>query len=118
MTTQEEQQFLSGVNLMDRRISDCWDPALIMGVLYTMVYAFAITCVVFVDIPDSNGDIVKLLLGAMTVIQTTIVQYFFGNTKNADTNQKLIALSKERTDSVMRKAVEASTPTVAINGKH
>ncbi len=105
---------------VDRRISDpeCWDSALIMAIIYTTTYAAMITMIVFVEIPPANSDVVKILAGIMTAIQVNIVQYFFGNTKTADTSQRLIAQSKERTDSVLRDVVSAATPvTSAIPAK-
>ncbi len=96
----------------DRRItdSDCWDSALIMAIIYTTTYAMMITMIVFVEIPVANADVVKILAGIMTAIQVNIVQYFFGNTKTADTSQRLIAQSKERTDSVLREVVSSAAP--------
>ena len=96
----------------ERRISDseCWDASLIMAIIYTTTYAAMITMIVFVEIPVANSDVVKILSGIMTAIQVNIVQYFFGNTKTADTSQRLIAQSKERTDSVLREVMSAPTP--------
>lgn len=96
----------------ERRFTDpaCWDAALVMGLLYTVIYGAMITMILFIDIPDANAKTVDILAGAMTIIQTTIVTYFFGSSKNAENTQKLIAQSKERTDSVLREVVQATVP--------
>lgn len=97
---------------MERRITDaaCWDAALIMGLVYTAIYGLMVVLLIFVDIPESNQKTVDILAGAMTAIQMAIVGRFFGGSKSADDAQKLIAQSKERTDSAMRAVVEAVTP--------
>lgn len=95
---------------LERRVNPppCWDAPLVMGVMYTLVYAGMVASVVFIDIPDGNASTINNLVGAMTVIQTAITGYFFGSSKSAQDSQRLIAVSKERTDSVLR-GVVAST---------
>jgi len=88
-------------NLTMRRFDDRWDASLLMGIGYTAVYAGVLMAVIFVDVPDGNGKTLDLLVGAMTVIQTQIVGYFFGSSKQAEHAQRLVAVSKERTDSVV-----------------
>lgn len=81
-----------------------WDASLILGILYTAIYGSMIACVVFVNIPEGNAKTIDLLAGAMTIIQTTIVQYFFGSNKIADDNQRLIA---------QKMTVSTPTPTLS-----
>lgn len=94
-------------------LASCWDAALIMGVFYTTIYAATMMAILLVDIPDKNAQTVNILAGAMTIIQTTVVQYFFGSSKNAEDSARIIAASKEKTDEVLRTAV---TTVVAPNG--
>lgn len=100
-----------------RRFTDaqCWDATLIMGILYTIVYG-AMIYMLFADkVPVENTKTLDLLVGAMTIIQSTIVQFFFGSSKNAENSQRMIAQSKERTDSAMREIVTAAGPAPASN---
>lgn len=103
----------------ERRITDsqCWDAALIMGLGYTLLYAAMVFLIVLVDIPDSNAKTVDILAGAMTIIQATIVQFFFGSTKAGEVRQTLVAQSKERTDAVLREAVAAAPVKPVIDAK-
>lgn len=100
-----------------RRAEDqnCWDASLVMGIGYTIVYAATLAAVIFIDIPDGNAKTLDLLVGAMTVIQTQIVGFFFGSSKNAERTQQLVAASKERAESAVR---EIAVTAAAKNGKH
>ena len=96
----------------DRRIGDtpCWDASLVMGIGYTTIYAGIIGGLLLVDIPTENVDTVKILAGAMTLIQSQIVGFFFGSSKSAEVGQRVIAASNERTGSTLRNIV-AGAPT-------
>lgn len=100
----------------DKRITDapCFDAALVMGVLYTLIYAAMVWAVLVVDIPEANEKTVGILVGAMTIIQTTIVNFFFGSSKNAESTQRLIAASKERTDTALREIATQAVPAAPV----
>lgn len=94
----------------DRRITDaaCWDATLVLAIIYTLLYAGMVAALILVDVPASNEKTVDMLIGIMSAIQLAIVGRFFGGSKSADDAQRLIAQSKERTDSTLREAVSAA----------
>ncbi len=98
-----------------RRFTDpqCWDASLVMGVIYTMIYGGFLGIILLAPVPTANQTTVDILAGAMTIIQTNIVQYFFGSSKNAESTQRLIAQSKEKTDTALRELVVAAAPSAA-----
>lgn len=99
----------------DRRITDsaCWDASLVLAILYTLLYAGMVTALVLVDVPSTNEKTVDMLIGIMSAIQLAIVNRYFGGSKSAEDAQRLIAQSKERTDSVIRDVVVAKAATPA-----
>lgn len=104
---------IGGRRADDNNNGKLWDAALVMGVGYTIVYAAMLAALIFAHVPDGNGKTLDLLVGAMTVIQTQIVGYFFGSSRNAERSQQLVAASKERTDSTMREIA-----TTAVKNGH
>ena len=86
-----------------------WDAPLVMGLVYTLIYGAMITMIVLVQIPQENAQTVNVLAGAMTIIQTTIVQYFFGATKSAD-------VSKAKTDTALRDIATQIAPVIPAAG--
>src|SRR5688572_8605580 len=102
--------------IFERRITDsqCWDPAFVLAILYTMLYGTLVILLIFVAVPPTNEKTVDTLFGIMSAIQLAIVGRYFGGSKNAEDAQRLIAQSKERTDSTLREIV---TSTVPVSGK-
>lgn len=104
----------------ERRITDigkCWDAALVMGIVYTLIYGLTVAGSFLVSIPAPNLDTVKQLVSNMTIIQVGVAAYFFGASKSAEKSASVLAESKERTDSVLREVVSvqagASAPGTA-----
>ena len=102
----------------ERRIADsaCWDAALVLAILYTILYAGMVGALVLIDVPSSNEKTVDMLIGIMSAIQLSIVGRYFGGSKTADDAQRLIAQSKERTDTVLRETVAAVVPAAPAKG--
>lgn len=98
----------------ERRITDSagWDASLILAILYTLLYAGMVGTLVLVDVPPTNEKTVDMLIGIMSAIQMSIVGRYFGGSKSAEDAQRLIAQSKERTDSVFREVVAKAAPAV------
>lgn len=97
----------------ERRINDHaqLDAAIIMGVLYTVVYMLMVGMLMIVTVPPENSKTVDILVGAMTVIQTSVVSYFFGSTKFGKEALQAQSAAKERTDSTLREMVVATAAT-------
>jgi hypothetical protein len=91
-----------------RRIGDFiheWYARDILAVLYTIGYLVMVGMLFLIEIPEDNEKPLLQLLGLMSAIQMSLVAYYYGSSKNAESSQQLIAESKERTDSVLREAV-------------
>ncbi len=97
-----------------RRVTDTplLDTSRILAILYTLGF-FAIVFVMMLrGIPQENADAINQLLGALTIIQTTIVAFFFGGSKGAETMQKQLTVSKDKADSTVQD-IAKSAPAVA-----
>jgi len=103
------------MELPDRRSNDTpiFDPARILATIYTLGYFFIVYLMMTKGIPVENKDTVNQLIGALTIIQTAIVQYYFGGSKSAEKAQTQIADSKAKSDIVIGEIAKAA-PVPAV----
>jgi hypothetical protein len=89
------------------------DPARIIATIYTLGYFYIVYLAMTTTLPDGNEAMLNQLLGALTIIQTAIVQYYFGGSKSAEKAQTQIADSKAKSDVVIGEIAKAA-PVPAI----
>src|SRR5688500_10113397 len=102
--------------IFERRITDsqCWDPAFVLAILYTMLYGTLVILLIFVAVPPTNEKTVDTLFGIMSAIQLAIVGRYFGGSKNAEDVQRVLAQGRERTDSTLREIIREAVPAAAV----
>ena len=101
----------------DRRESDVpiGDTARILAIVYTVGYFCVILPLIWIDMPDGNKDVVLQLIGILSIIQTSIVAFFFGGSKAAEVSLKAGVAGRAKADSALQdiaKAVPAVLPAV------
>ena len=52
---------------------------LLIGILITVLFAFVLMALVFMEVPDTNTDVLKVLIGFIGGAFTTMVAYYFGD---------------------------------------
>ena len=105
---------------VDRRLSDTplGDATRIVAILYIVGYIGMVGALLFLEIPDNNKEIVIALVAIMSTVQTGIISYYFGSSRNAEVAQKATIIARERSDDAIQsiaKTVSAAPPT---NGVH
>lgn len=99
----------------ERRITDIaiWrDTTAILAVLYTIGYFGMVFLLMWQGIPVDNKDAINQLLGAMTIIQTSIVAYYFGGSRAVDVTQRQAMVNQAKTNEVIADIAKA-VPAVA-----
>ncbi|MCR4299333.1 MAG: hypothetical protein NUV75_11410 [Gallionella sp.] len=104
------------MDLPDKRSTDTplLDPARILAIIYTAGYFYIVYLMMTRVLPDGNEGALNQLIGALTIIQTSIVQYYFGGSKSAEKAQMQIASSKEKSDVVMAEIAKAAPMPAVI----
>ena len=104
------------MDLPDKRVTDTplFDPARILAMIYTLGYFYIVYLMMTTVLPDGNEGALNQLIGALTIIQTTIVQYYFGGSKSAEKAQTQIAASKEKSDVVIGEIAKAAPAPVIV----
>lgn len=99
----------------DRRITDTplLDTARILAILYTLGFFGMVSAMLFKGIPTENRDAINQLIGALTIIQTGIIGFYFGGSKANDAAQTQAAISRERTDTALTEIAKA-VPVLAV----
>jgi hypothetical protein len=90
------------------------DPARILATIYTVGYFYIVYLVATTEIPKDNQATMNQLIGALTIIQTAIVGYYFGGSKSAERAQTQIAASKDKADSVIGEIAKAAPPPAIV----
>lgn len=76
---EEKEDSDSGSFFDDRRR---YETRWILANLYTIGYFGILMMTYYVSPPTGNEDAIKLLLGALTIIEGTIVNYYFGSSRD------------------------------------
>ena len=98
------------MDLPDKRITDApwYDTTRILAIIYTVGYFYIVYLMMTRVLPEGNEGALNQLIGALTIIQTGIVQYHFGGSKSAERAQTQIAASKAKSDIVMGEIAKAA----------
>ena len=88
------------------------DTARILAIMYTLGFFGIVLLMMTRGIPADNKDAINGLLGALTIVQSGIVQFYFGGSKTAETMQTRAILGRERADATVQEIARAA-PTVA-----
>lgn len=113
MDNGKEKKFL-GFDMRERRITDTpiFDTSRILAIMYTLGF-FGMVWILMVDgIPLENKDAINQLIGALTIIQTGIVSFYFGGSKAGEAMQQKLASSKDRAETVLQEIAAAPTSNV------
>lgn len=99
----------------ERRVGDTkWcDIACVIAILYTIGYFLLVWKLMSSAIPTENKDIVNALIGILSVIQSGIVQYYFGGSKSADVSQRAAIDGRAKADAAIQTV--ATAPTVLVS---
>lgn len=84
-----------------------------LATIYTLGYFYIVYLMITQPLPDGNEGAINQLIGALTIIQTAIVQYYFGGSKSAEKAQTQIADSKAKSDIVIGEIAKAA-PVPAV----
>jgi hypothetical protein len=105
--TEEEQR-------RDGRATDIpiLDTARILAIMYTLGFFGIVLLMMTRGIPADNKDAINGLLGALTIVQSGIVQFYFGGSKASETMQQKLVSGKERADAAVQDIAKAA-PAVA-----
>lgn len=91
------------------------DTARILALMYTLGYFVLIISLMWKGIPEDNKDVVNTLVGILSIIQTGIINYYFGGSKAVDAAQRAGVSGRAQADAVIQdiaKAVPAVIPTL------
>lgn len=98
----------------DKRVTDIplGDPARILAILYTIGYFAIVFMMMLRPLPEGNESALNQLIGALTIIQTGIIAFYFRGSKADETTQNKIMAGKEKTDAAILEIAKAA-PAVA-----
>lgn len=65
---------------LERRVGH--DVRLVLASIYTLGYFGILVLTFYKEPPVNNEDSIKLLLGLLSAIQVTIIQYYFGSSRD------------------------------------
>ena len=102
----------------ERRAADIplGDTARILAVLYTLGYFAIVFMMMLRPLPEGNEGSLNQLIGALTIIQTGIIAFYFRGTKTDETVQNKIMASKEKADAALVEIAKAApAPAVPID---
>ena len=99
----------------DRRSNDIpWgEPARILAILYTIGYFAIVFMMMSSPLPDGNEASLNQLIGALTIIQTGIIAFYFRGSKADETVQNKIMASKDKTDDALVQIAKAAPAPIA-----
>lgn len=97
----------------DRRYSIHNDPAFLLGILYTTVFAAFCIGLMVLSLPAGNKELISQLVPVMSMIQGGIIQYFYTKAQQQQ---------RQSTDQTISKladaaATTATTAAVALNSQ-
>ena len=97
------------------------EPARILAILYTIGYFAIVFMMMLRPLPDGNEASLNQLIGALTIIQTGIIAFYFRGSKADETAQNKIMASKEKADAALVEIAKAApapvVPTVPTEEK-
>lgn len=98
----------------ERRATDTplLEPARLLAVMYTIGFFGIVLIMMTKGIPAENKDAINGLLGALTIVQSGIVQFYFGGSKGAETMQRQLTAGKAQADATVQDIAKAA-PAVA-----
>lgn len=101
--------------LPDRRTTDIslGDTSRILAILYTLGFLTMSGMLFFIDVPENNRIIVTAVVSIMASVQTGIVGYYFGSSKNAEVSQKAAIVAKEKADTSLQTIAKSANGEAA-----
>lgn len=78
------------------------DTSRILAILYTIGFLIMSGMLFFIDVPTDNRILVTSVVSIMSAVQTGIVGYYFGSSKNAEVSQKAAILSKDKAETSLQ----------------
>lgn len=112
-----------GYPIRERRTSVRNDPAFLLGILYTIIFAAFSLSPLFTSIPAENEKFISQLLPVMSMIQGGIVQYFYTRSQQAqrassdNTIEKLASAAATTANTAELALKSPPLVTVLENGK-
>lgn len=100
----------------DRRASDSnnqTDTATLLAVLYTIGYFGIVFLMMTRGIPKDNEGSLNQLIGALTIIQTGIIGFYFGGSKANEKTQAANVARSLRSEAVVQEIAKATPVATA-----
>lgn len=103
----------------NRRVTDIpfGDTGRILAIIYTVGYFAMVLTVMWKGIPSENKDVILQLIGILSIIQTTVVTFYFGGSKAAEVSQRHNAMARERAESAIQEIAKAPLAAAAAAGQ-
>lgn len=60
---------------------------IIIAILLMALYGFVLVGLFYLKVPESNADVLKVTLGALTGSVITMAAFYFGDSDGKDTNE-------------------------------
>lgn len=97
----------SGPNRRTNVETPLGDTARILAILYTVGYFIVIFTVIWAKVPIENKDIILQLVGILSIIESTVVAFFFGGSKAAELSVKANVEGKAKADDALQTIAKA-----------
>lgn len=98
----------------ERRVTplhvDGWTGAI--AIIYTLGFMVLAGLLYFYPLPETNKDALLYLFGILSGIELTIIAFFFGGSKAAESAQRAVEQSKARAETVVQD-IAKSVPVAA-----
>jgi hypothetical protein len=87
--------------VIEQRVSVRNDPAYMLAVLYTIGFLGMSFLVATQNVPSESKDIVQYLMGIMSAVQLSIINYYYGSSKAGSDGQKTSDDRKIKIDDII-----------------
>ena len=97
----------------ERRAVDQVEGAYVLAILYTVGFLGLIFCLLYIEIPTNNRELLLTLIGIMSAAELGIIKFFYDGSQGAQKAQIANISRAVRTDAVIQEIAKAAPVTAA-----